>query len=545
MRTLLLLFISITSFGQFLPAVISSASVQSPVVSPFDTEANTNDDNQQVWLVIGDSKARGGSPTVNDIGPSPYYQNTVYQYVSPSVTAINSGDVSGAASGSPWMKFAIDYYKFTGYKCVLVPRGVGGSNFYPDGDNNNWYTSGTLYSPAVTAANGGCTAISTTEPRGILMMLGANDERAVTSGAETSANAEIGINSLFSRLRTSFPNTPIYVWLLGRTENGTGGNVTVIRNYILAAVAATTNSFVVADEADFLDGYEEDGLHFSGFGNKYFGALGVHNMLTDGLIFDNPISYSFNSNATTVFSRFTGSEELMDSDKRKLNDFIGSLDTDFALFDAMQVYTLSSQSRSVIDLIRGTSKSVQLTGSISWTQHTGFETPGAITDYVSTNFVASTDGVNYTQNNALTCLFLMIRNTATGTQGSLMGSIGATSNNQVLVFQSTASMLARLNSGTASTITNPTSATHYTTYINRRTTSTQSIGNINTVGASASATSVPPPNRALLLGVRNGGTIDFPFAGEYGFFSAGSASIDNWRLYNKVQELMIDFLINP
>lgn len=174
-----------------------------------DSGANANNTNagQQVVWVIGDSLAQGSAIIP---GTTPVL-GTVKEYNGSYLVNITNSDTIGSVNGSPWPDYGIKWNQLTGMITVFNADGFSGAEFYPSVDNKNWYTSpgGILYDPSVVKTANACTEIGTTEPRVTLVMLGVNDAGPLTG--ITLSNIQIGMNSLFTRLESLYPNVPILI----------------------------------------------------------------------------------------------------------------------------------------------------------------------------------------------------------------------------------------------------------------------------------------------------------------------------------------------
>lgn len=537
------LLVAFSSHAQVQKAFFSYTSVQTNFSQ--DNSDNTNSSDQQVWGIFGDSKARGTSPNVNETGPEPFIDNIVYQYVSGSGTSvINSGDVNGAVSGSPWMKWGIEYFRETSYKPVFVPRGVGGSNWANPGDNFAWDNSTTVYTLAKNAVNNACTDIGVTRPRGIMWILGANDERDGVS----LATIQSAINQVIATCVADFPNTPIYLVNLGKTDNGVTARVLSIRQYLEDVCAAYPNQvFMMFREANILDHYDPaDNLHFTQFGNDFLGAKSVQDLKARGLIRNRPYPRTYGSTSSTIFSTvYTGGNALNTIEKNYINDAVEFLVTkgDWSSIDSWGGLLLDSEAKSLKDMKRSTKDAVN--HGATWRFKGGFETYASTSTYIDTNFKPSTDGVGYTQNTAYGSVFLLENKNATSTLACMMCAVGTTSTFLFTMAQgSTNGIVYRINSGTGGTYGsgNPRP---YALYFLRRTSSTNIILNEDGVGSSSTTTSTGVPNVNIYVGARNNnGVVDIPYAGRFGSWSFGSNSINTFRFLRKRRELDIDLLLH-
>lgn len=239
-------------------------------------QTDTGLNGEQLFINIGDSNSDGRGTT---LGPNTS-AGTFYNWNGSSFTEITTTDVSnGGANGTYLKQFAVNYNARTGFKIYLVQKGSGGSNFYPDGDANNWYTTGDRYVDMRTEARKAMTALGVTKPKAIFVTLGINDNRAGT----TLNLIQTGVNSLVSRLNADFPNTTIIFNQVGRSEVGSpsgeesfAGRLYAIRGYLIDAARNNTNVYLLSGPTTaigFGTGmYNVDLLHYNQTLNNYIGA---------------------------------------------------------------------------------------------------------------------------------------------------------------------------------------------------------------------------------------------------------------------------------
>ena len=222
-----------------------------------------------VFPIIGDSIAAGRS-TLSEVGTTATAA-TVYEFNnSDTLVELTTADVHTAVDGSPWKKFGVDHNSNTSRKVMLVPQGSGGAEFYPDGDNNNWYTSGTLYDAMKSRVASALTEANANTPKGIMVILGINDIRSSNS----VANIEIGIDSLFSRLIADYPNTEIYISIPGRKETTPYDVRTFPVRRKLRDVALANTNVIIANAIGVQESwgnYQADNLHLEQSGNNIVG----------------------------------------------------------------------------------------------------------------------------------------------------------------------------------------------------------------------------------------------------------------------------------
>lgn len=232
---------------------------------------NTTADGKQGFLIIGDSIAAGSSGVLGPVTAT----NTLFNWNGTSLDEITTTDIStnpGGTDGTMWKQFAIDHKANTGYAAAVYNAPQSSSEFYPNGDSNNWYTSGSLYDPMKTSANAMLASMGITRFKGIHIILGINDVR----GAQTQADVNLGIDSLMSRLLADFPETPILICQLGQTEGS---------SYNVRLYATRTKLRQVVDSNELihfcgnlqiltnLSGFIGDNLHPNQTSNNLFGSM--------------------------------------------------------------------------------------------------------------------------------------------------------------------------------------------------------------------------------------------------------------------------------
>lgn len=231
----------------------------------------TTEGTGDVFGIIGDSNAdgRGGSiPTVAS--------NTLYLWGGSSFSQITTQSVSNNdnTKGSIWQQMATDYKALTGRPVYLVNGGWGGSEFYPNGDNTNWYTSGDLYTPFITELDQALAARNAIKPTALIMNLGINDCRAATS----VANVQTGITSLLDRLVAKYPGTPILCIVPGKAESNTYNDQRFyqIRAHLIQKAQEMTDVHILCNAGQFVDisgMYQSDDIHYHQAMNDIIGSM--------------------------------------------------------------------------------------------------------------------------------------------------------------------------------------------------------------------------------------------------------------------------------
>lgn len=208
-------------------------------------------------MVIGDSISAGRG---DQYGPTPQ-PGTFQEWNGNTFINVTNTDVSTAIEGSSWPQMAIDLYNATGLRTIISCNGSGGSEWYPNGDTNNWYTSGLLYQNAKNKTKNMLIAKNRSSLDGILLILGVNDAR----GNQTIANIKIAMESLITRLLTDFPHTKIFVAQIGREEDGDTPRIIDVRRLIY-----NTNPDLV---------YNDGGVHGLGICQRYFNIVMAYDQM--------------------------------------------------------------------------------------------------------------------------------------------------------------------------------------------------------------------------------------------------------------------------
>lgn len=303
---------------------------------PYDRYSNTSPRGQQVWGILGDSLAIGTSSAP---GPTPT-AGTVYEYDGSSIIEVGATDLSNANTGSPWPRFGIDYNAAHGLKPVFVNCANGGAEFYPNGDNNNWYTSGTLYAAAKTKIDNALLAAEVLSPRGILVILGINDVR----GAQALADVSTGVTSLITRLNTDYGHPNIYFALPGRSETaGVAGYNSnrhqYVRRLLLNAIGTYTNVHVVCSVLPFANWglYGADLLHLTQTGNNVLGGLFAR--------------YANDSDSDRIYKTIISGlrDEVNSTKKAAIKTFVNTFSDYFQTVDALHIYVADTHDNALVD----------------------------------------------------------------------------------------------------------------------------------------------------------------------------------------------------
>jgi len=234
------------------------------------SDPSINVDNQQVWAILGDSKAAGYSTAVGDTPVS----GTVYQYKRDTSTIIEVGATDllyKFSTGSQWPNFGINYYNNTGIKPIFVNCGLASSCFYETNAALSWQPStGNLYPAAKTYIDDCMTVAGVTRLGGVLIVLGTNDIRV---GTFTIANILIAAQELIDTINTDYDSPNIYISIPSPviTPDTRCGEV---KKFVKELADNYSNIYTTVNEITlYANAMYFDNLHFNYDGNVKFAEM--------------------------------------------------------------------------------------------------------------------------------------------------------------------------------------------------------------------------------------------------------------------------------
>jgi len=264
-KKILYLLLSLTFWS-----VAASAQYATPAVTTYRNynKVNTNADGEQLILVITDSTP----VTNNTTGSAPTPTTGALQEWDGSAFVAVTTDVSNANNGSMFPQFANDYF-VQGYKTLLVNKSAPGSEYSPNGDNNNWSPSGTLYNDAITECDQALADQGLEVPIAIFLSIGINDARGAISLPTIRADMDL----LFAKLSAKYPTTPILVAQVGSADasNPNNSRIADIRRHT-KRIALTYENVCFAAELSSMRGagyYGADMLHLNQNGLNEWGKM--------------------------------------------------------------------------------------------------------------------------------------------------------------------------------------------------------------------------------------------------------------------------------
>lgn len=345
---------------------------------------------RDLFLIIGDSNGDGRGSTIPTI-PS----ETLYNWNGSAFDEITTQTVANDGSyGSAWQQMAVNFRNSFGRPVYIVNKCSGGSEFYPNGDNNNWYTSGTLYSPAVTAANAAKTALAITR-LSVIVCLGINDIR----GAQTTGNIQTAMASLMTRLNSDFSTPEIYIIMPGRDDiTGYNGSRHQVVRRLLMNHATDANIHIVAQMLPLANWslYDVDNLHLTQTGYNLLGAqiarYFIHSSYakeTRSILasFKNDVSAAVKSAINTFVTSFTSFYATVDSFYILVGSDADNKKVDWGLLSAPQFISVTDATAGVTTA--GTSSSYIRTNLFHDLQSTTRSTVTDFAEFVKTGTVTT------------------------------------------------------------------------------------------------------------------------------------------------------------
>lgn len=245
-----------------------------------ETDPYRTSDGKHLFGVVGDSIARG---TNNRNGePIPSNDGTLYEFSGASVSQVI--DIASAVDGSQWPSFAVKWKALKSADTVISMGAIGGAEWFPNGDTNNWHTSGANYNIWKAEAEA-MEAHYSRKMYAVIINLGINDAR----GTKPLADIQAAMFSLIDRINADFSAPRIYIVQLGREERGLTNRIRDIQKLIDNADPSHAyndgGSYGIgllqryanlkkAEELERYIGlglYGTDNLHLSQNGNNHFG----------------------------------------------------------------------------------------------------------------------------------------------------------------------------------------------------------------------------------------------------------------------------------
>lgn len=408
------------------------------LLSSISLSPDTTPDGKQAFLIIGDSIS-GDSSSSSTLGPTTL-SDTCYLWNGSSLTEKTTLDINNAGStyGSAWKKFALDYNANTSKKVVFINRAAGGSTAYPDGDNNNWYTSGDKYSPAVSDANAALSFLGITKLKGIFIILGIND----ASGSQSTADIFTGLTSLITRLNSDFPDTNIYISSIGRASSGViGTKIATIKAQIKSLSETYSNVHIPANLTSLVgwNMYAFDNLHPNQTGYNKIGELYARYFTLES--YSKRVRQAINAYYTDITTPHKTAIETF------IEGCISDDVWDSNYVESCQIYKCTeAQEDLYVDLTLMTAG--QPNGTIGFSAGNYVSTPGTAGNYFKTNF-APANSRFAGQNDFLSIIKFGTVTTPAGTAGH-----GHSEGGTNRLFQTSGSLIAYgANDATATTWT--------------------------------------------------------------------------------------------
>lgn len=283
-------------------------------------------DGKQAVGIVGDSNADGRGTSIPTVAADTLFLWNASGGTVDEITTQSVANSGGGIYGSIWQQYATARKSAFSKKTVIINGGSGGSEFYPNGDNNNWYTSGTLYDAWKAEVEECLDVLGLTKMKYIMVNLGLNDIRGVIAGSGvTIGNITTAIQSLVSRLQQDFPNTPIRFIQVGRDETTGNGQIFYqVRKAIRDVCETNVNCHITADASAFIGisgayNTDPDDLHY---------AQSMNNTLGDQL-------ERWEANAAAGYSKWANSiischyDSITTALKNKIQAFVNTLGADY------------------------------------------------------------------------------------------------------------------------------------------------------------------------------------------------------------------------
>jgi hypothetical protein len=497
------------------------------IINPYTTTiVDTNVNGEQLFGVVGDSNADGRGPTIPTVA-----SNTLYLWNGTSFSEITTQSVSNDdnTKGSIWQQFATDYKASTGHETLLVNGASGGAEYYPNGDNNNWYTSGTLYAAWKTKMTNALSSAGLNTPKAIFVNLGINDVRSANSIADITT----GVNSLVSRITSDYPNTPVIFIQVGRSEVADGTNSQKLydmRKLLITTIEANASLYMCGSGAALIgtSGYIGDNLHYTQASNDFLGSM-----------FNR---WFVNSDVSNKWARAVVSstfDNLSSGRKSLLATFITDQYNNGNYFKIENLFLFkNSNSNNIFNDL--TFLSFAANAGATFTSNTSISTNGT-TSVFTIGFIPSIYTGRSSTNDVIVGVKLKTK-TTTGSSG-FFGRIDASSNALVCYQGGAPNTNYRVNDQTTSNLGTDAGFVANNLYSVARNGGTKYIIKNSTVDASASVASTGALNQAITIGgVNNNGSVSLFFNASYEYaFAAKYSDLDLSSFYTGIENVVTNW----
>jgi hypothetical protein len=502
---------------------------------PFESPEYTNEDNQQAFLLIGDSIARGNSDAP---GTEPT-SGTVYQWDANTSSVIEVGDndlLEVAAiktpNGSPWPRFGIEYNSATGKKPVFICTAIGGASWYRANGSISWFTNGTIYADAVTKANNAISALGVSKVRAVFIVLGYND-----SSDDYTLDYSY-CTSLIDRINTDFDNPKIYLGVPDRAVIDTAGRNTrlcELRKYGRQLSFDYDNvelSMNLSNLNYWAGNYQTDNIHLNFAGNELLGTLLSRQI--------NLLS-TYHKHAKSIMGcTFT---DLSTARKTLINNFIESQDLagNLEIFDNLYLYKNAAIEDAEFDWMFVNNSSLNL---ITFTANQYATTNGSSNRIVGPNIRVSQNNSNL-ESDAIYGVRIASNVTGSNVDCRIMGLRNGSTGAPILELAQTAGgqMAYRFCDNTVKIYTGDGSFQDDTLYSLARNGSNRYIFKNKTQDdtSTQASLSLSDTQFSLSIGARtlSGSTIDNYMAAQFlYFFAAKYSTFDLDSFYDEMETLI-------
>lgn len=486
-----------------------------------NSSPDTTADGKRVALIVSDSitvTSDGTAPTPN--------ANVLYEWDGSAVVNVTD-DLATRFSGTFAPQFANDYNANTGYKTVFVNAAKPGSEYSPNGNTDNWSTSGTLYDAAIADCDACLDALNLSLPFVIFVSLGINDAR----GAVSLTTIKSDMDSLYSRLTAKYPGVPILIMQIGSSESSipVDSRIGDLRKHTKQLVLDNADLHFCAPLTSMRAAgyYDTDFLHLKQTGQNEIGKMFARWFANS--------SYSKWARSI-IASHF---DDLSTARKNLIETFVST--EVYQNADMFFNFKTTTKNNAFLDWCF---LSLPLdVGTVTFTANDSITTTATGSKYLRCGFIPSVMAMNTAQNDFLHGIKVKANRTTSGTVGSIFT---CTNTAQMMLEQTTTpGLLYRANDGTLNQYTGHTAWQNDSFYATGRNSGTKYLRQNNTQLASASVASTGQCSGDAAVGGRNAaGTVtqivdaDFEYAIHVKYTISNIADVytnleslsDNWNV---------------
>lgn len=329
----------------------------------------------------------------------------------------------------------------------------------------------------------------------------------------------------------------------------TGANdVAIYRNGASVATSGANTSVALIPYKFFLlsrslenvpDNYSTKQIGFSYIGNS---SINQANLYTRVQAYFTGLEAGFDSESVALFARMDTEPDI--ARKTVINDFIVGIKSDLSIsnlsdaFDAIWFPAAATQQAARLNWVEDDHNLTEV-NSPTWTADQGY-TGNGTTQYLTTDYILSTDSVNYTQNDSSFGVYIRTNTSSNNREIGVATAVPAFFS-QIVTRNASDEFVSFHNSDADSIRDTETDSRGLSTSVRTTATDVELFKNgVSFATDAANASTAIPAYEFYLLARNLAGVADNFSAKEIGFAFVGDSTINQANLYTRVQQLFTD-----